>query len=186
MEKHEDVQLYERIRAKDEAAMEMLYDKYAKLLYSFAYKMVYNAAGAEEVVQEVMIKLWRGKGIYSEEKGKFTTWLLTITRHTAIDYLRKQKKTTEDVIHQETEHEDSQPGTEELVEWKHRGERVKEAMRTLKEEQRLIIDLFYFKGYSQKKIAEKVNVPLGTVKGRIRLALKHLKDELYEERRDWQ
>jgi RNA polymerase sigma factor (sigma-70 family) len=72
------------------------------------------------------------------------------------------------------------------VEWKHRSERVKEAMRVLKEEQRLIIDMFYFKGYSQKTIAEKVNVPLGTVKGRIRLALKHLKDELYEERRDWQ
>ncbi|WP_338484610.1 RNA polymerase sigma factor [Alkalicoccus halolimnae] len=186
MEKHEDVQLYERLHAKDQAAMEMLYDKYGKLLYSFAYKMVYNSAGAEEVVQEVMIKLWRGKGVYSAEKGRFTTWLLTITRHTAIDYLRKQKRHTEDVIHQETEHEDSQPGVEEMVEWKHRSERVKEAMRVLKEEQRLIIDMFYFKGYSQKTIAEKVNVPLGTVKGRIRLALKHLKDELYEERRDWQ
>ncbi|CAM3876756.1 RNA polymerase sigma factor [Alkalicoccus chagannorensis] len=185
MDMHDDVQLYERLRAKDQAAMEMIYDKYSRLLFSFAYKVVHSSDAAEEVVQEVLIKLWKGNGVYSPDKGKFSTWLLSITRNTAIDYLRRQKKHTDEVIHQEVEHADTQPGTEELVEWKQQSERVREAMRVLKDEQRLIIDLFYFKGYSQKMIAEQVDLPIGTVKGRIRLALNHLKQELYEERRDW-
>ncbi|WP_280770415.1 RNA polymerase sigma factor [Salipaludibacillus daqingensis] len=186
MGKHEDLKFYDRLREGDKQALETLYDKYERLLYSFSYKMVNNPEAAEEVVQEVMIKLWKGKGGYSPEYGKFSSWLLTVTRHTAIDYLRKQKKVSTEEVHTEVELHDSEPPIEEVLEWKEKGERLHQAMKTLKREQQLIIDLFYFKGYSQKKISEKVDIPLGTVKGRIRLALKHLKSELYEERGDLQ
>jgi RNA polymerase sigma factor (sigma-70 family) len=71
---------------------------------------------------------------------------------------------------------------EDMVEWKEQGETLKKAIRTLKKEQIEIVELFYFKGYSQRKIAEKTNIPLGTIKGRIRLALKHLRQELSGER----
>jgi len=186
MVKLDDLKLYERVRAQDKHALEALYDKYERLLYSFSYKMVTDPEAAEEIVQEVMIKLWKGKGVYSPEQGKFSSWLLTVTRNTAIDFLRKQQKVSKEEVHTEVELHDNQPPLEQMVEWKEQGERLREAMRTLKKDQQMIIELFYFKGYSQSKISEKVDIPLGTVKGRIRLALKHLKAELYEERGDLQ
>lgn len=183
MKKMTDAELYERLLKKDKDALEQLYDKYEKLLFSFALKMVHSSESAEEIVQEVMMKLWRGQGgTYSEEKGKFSSWILTITRNASIDYLRKQKRRTEEEVHQEVEIHDPQPSVSELVEWKQESEKIRQAMAALKEEQQHVIDLFYFKGYSQKMIAEKINIPLGTVKGRIRLALKHLKSELAVER----
>lgn len=186
MGKLDDLKLYERVKDRDKDALEALYDKYERLLYSFSFKMVHDPKAAEEVVQEVMIKLWKGKGVYSPEYGKFSSWLLTVTRHTAIDYLRKQQKVGTEEVHTEVELHDNQPPVEQVIEWKEQGERLREAMRTLKNDQQMIIELFYFKGYSQSKISKKIDIPLGTVKGRIRLALKHLKAELYEERGDLQ
>lgn len=186
MGKHEDITLYERLRSGDKEALEALYDKYERLLYSFSYKMVKDSQAAEEIVQEVIIKVWKGTGSYAAENGKFSSWLLTVTRNTSIDYIRKQQKVRTEEVHQEVELRDHQAPVEDLVEWKEQGERLRKAMRTLKEEQQIIIDLFYFKGYSHRKISEKVDIPLGTVKGRIRLALKHLKAQLYQERRDLQ
>ncbi|SDO55498.1 RNA polymerase sigma factor [Alkalicoccus daliensis] len=187
MEKMEDTEVYGQILKKDKEALEQLYDKYEKLLFSFALKMVRSPESAEEVVQEVMMKLWRGSGgIYDEEKGKFSSWILTMTRNTSIDYLRKQNRRQEEEVHQEMELQDTQAPVEEIVEWKQQRERIKEAMTSLKQEQQHVIEMFYFKGYSQKMIADKINIPLGTVKGRIRLALKHLKSELAMERGDWQ
>lgn len=186
MGENKDLTLYERLRSGDKEALESLYDKYERLLYSFSYKMVQDPQAAEEVVQEVMIKIWKGTGSYSAENGKFSSWLLTVTRNTAIDYIRKQQKIRTEEVHQEADLRDHQAPVEEMVEWKEKGDRLKAAMRTLKKDQQIIIDLFYFKGYSQQKISEKVDIPLGTVKGRIRLALKHLNSQLYEERRDLQ
>ncbi|RNA66942.1 RNA polymerase sigma factor [Alteribacter keqinensis] len=177
----DDKQLYRRIQEQDQAALEALYDKYEKLLFSFALKMVQHPQAAEEVVQEVMLKLWRGTGHYDDTKGKFSSWLLTMTRNTAIDQIRKQNKQE---VHLTNEWEPGDSGTrvEDMIEWKEQGETLKKAIRTLKKEQIEIVELFYFKGYSQKKIAEKTNLPLGTIKGRIRLALKHLRQELSVER----
>lgn len=186
MGKHDDLKLYERLRSGNKEALESLYDKYESLLYSFSYKMVQDPQASEEIVQEVMIKVWKGTGSYSAESGKFSSWILTVTRNTAIDYIRKQQKVRTEEIHQEVELRDRRTPVEELVEWEEQGDQLREAMRTLKDDQQVIIDLFYFKGYSQRKISEKVDIPLGTVKGRIRLALKHLKSQLYQERGDLQ
>ncbi|RKL67137.1 RNA polymerase subunit sigma-70 [Salipaludibacillus neizhouensis] len=186
MGENKDLMLYERLRSGEKEALESLYDKYERLLYSFSYKMVHDSQAAEEIVQEVMIKVWKGTGSYSDKSGKFSSWLLTVTRNTAIDYIRKEKKVRSEEIHQEVELRDHQAPVEDLVEWKEKGDRLKTAMRTLKKEQQIIIDLFYFKGYSQQKISERIDIPLGTVKGRIRLALKHLNGQLHDERRDLQ
>lgn len=187
MTKTADAELYKQVLAKDAAALEQLYDKYEKLIFSFAYKMVHESTAAEEIVQEVMMKLWKGSGaVYSDDKGKFSSWLLTMTRNTAIDYLRKQKRRGEEEFHQESELHDTQASVDDQVEWKQSKEKIKRAMAALKEEQQHVIELFYFKGYSQKMISEKADIPLGTVKGRIRLALQHLRKELQEERGDWQ
>ncbi|ASN07124.1 RNA polymerase sigma factor [Virgibacillus necropolis] len=169
-----DIELFNRTQAQDEQALEQLYDRYEKLLFSFSFRMTKNKFLAEEVVQDVFTKIWSKQRNFDESKGKFSSWLLTVTRNATIDLLRKQKETPYEIDERDALH-DSTPSTEEQVEWKERSEEVRVAVKQLTNEQQEIIELFYFKGLSQSKIAETCDIPLGTVKGRVRLALKHLR-----------
>ncbi|WP_226645952.1 RNA polymerase sigma factor [Mesobacillus subterraneus] len=168
-----DIELYARLQAKDKRALELLYDRYEKLLFSFAYRMTGRRDLAEEIVQDVFLKLWTKPGMYDETKGKFSSWILTVTRYASIDCLRKK-----DENHVELEDRDAlkstEPSVEEVAEWKEKRSEIRVAINQLAEEQQQIVELFYFKGLSQQKIADTFQIPLGTVKGRIRLALKHL------------
>lgn len=172
-----DVELFNRAQAQDEQALELLYDRYEKLLFSFSFRMTNNKFLAEEVVQDVFTKIWSKQRNFDESKGKFSSWLLTITRNATIDMLRKKKETPYEIDERDALHE-LNPSTEDQVEWKERSEEIREAVRNLVSDQQQIIDLFYFKGMSQAKIAEACDIPLGTVKGRVRLALKHLRGML--------
>ncbi|MFZ3580329.1 RNA polymerase sigma factor [Virgibacillus sp. DJP39] len=172
-----DVELFNRAQAYDENALELLYDRYEKLLFSFSYRMTNNKFLAEEVVQDVFTKIWSKQRTFDETKGKLSSWLLTVTRNATIDMLRKKKETPYELDERDALH-DLNPSTEEQIEWKERSEEVREAIRELTNEQQEIIELFYFKGLSQSKIADECEIPLGTVKGRVRLALKHLRSIL--------
>ncbi|WP_082233126.1 RNA polymerase sigma factor [Halobacillus massiliensis] len=182
MNRPTDLELYERIGDKDKAALELLYERYEKLLYSFAYRLLKDQQGAEEVMQDVFVKLWKGKGAgrYVSERGKFSSWLLTITRNASIDVIRKKK-----VQEVEWDNRDSlnekMPGVEEEIQDKEERDQLRKAIDTLPDEQQRMICLFYFQGLSQREIAEKCNIPLGTVKGRVRLALKKLREHLEEK-----
>ncbi|QHE53944.1 RNA polymerase sigma factor [Pontibacillus sp. HMF3514] len=173
-----DLTLYQKVLDGDKQALEEIYDKYEKLLFSFAYKTCGQKEMAEEIIQEVFIKLWTQKATYDESKGKFSSWIMTITRYTSIDTVRKKEnhnyslEEERDTLHQE------EPSAEDLAEWREQGELIRRAMKKLSKEQGKIIKLFYFKGLTQQEIANKCNLSLGTVKGRIRLALKHLRKEL--------
>ncbi|MFZ0371467.1 MULTISPECIES: RNA polymerase sigma factor [unclassified Halobacillus] len=173
-----DIELYRRVVEGDKQALESIYDQYEKLLYSFVIKLSGDQALAEEALQEVFIKIWTQKAHFDESKGKFSSWIVTITRYTAIDLIRKHKK-QEVTLEDETDlPEDEAESTEDLVEWKERGSEIRQAVKKLSEEQKQMVDLFYFKGLSQSEIASQTELPLGTIKGRIRLALKHLKKHL--------
>lgn len=174
----QDVELFHRVQAKDEDALEQLYDRYEKLLFSFSYRMTNNKFLAEEAVQDVFTKIWSKQRDFDEGRGKFSSWLLTVTRNTCIDLLRKKKDTSSYELEERDALHTQEPTPEETVEWKERGDEVREAIKQLKEEQQEIIELFYFKSMSQTTIAKTCNIPLGTVKGRVRLALKHLKEIL--------
>ncbi|MQR97443.1 RNA polymerase sigma factor [Fictibacillus phosphorivorans] len=177
-----DYELYLKVQEENKEALEMLYDRYEKLLFSFSFKMLRQKELAEEAVQDVFMKLWRKKGLYSEDKGKFSSWLLTVTRNACIDLIRKQQKNEVEILEKDIDYERTE-SVEETVTWNEERESLKEAVSSLTEEQQDIVEMFYFKGYSQSDIAEQKNIPLGTVKGRIRLALKHLK-KIYQERGD--
>ncbi|MDG5472784.1 sigma-70 family RNA polymerase sigma factor [Jeotgalibacillus sp. ET6] len=170
-----DIDLYERMVSGDQKAFENLYMKYEKLIYSFAYRMTQNHSSAEEVVQEVFLKLWKKHAQYLEEKGKFSSWLLTITRNASMDLLSRQTKHQ----HAEFEEHDSLTDTalhiEGVIEKKEQSNTVHTAIAQLNEEQQTVIRLCYLNGMSHEKISSDTGVPLGTVKSRIRLALKHLK-----------
>ncbi|MEC0275427.1 RNA polymerase sigma factor [Peribacillus frigoritolerans] len=179
MNKYTDVDLYTMVREKqDKQALELLYDRYERMLYSFIYRMTNSSDLAEEVIQEVFMKLWKGNRNYDSEKGKFSSWVFTIARNTAIDVLRKQKREPlleEEQLNYFTEISSS---IEEQVEWKEEKGQVHEAIATLSDGQKQMIDFVYFKGFTQQKIAELCDIPIGTVKGRVRLALKHLRSQL--------
>lgn len=172
-----DVELYHRIQQDDRHALEQLYDRYEKLIFSFSYRITGQRELSEEVVQEVFIKIWTKKGMYNEKKGKFSSWILTVARNTGIDMMRKKKETAYTLEERDSVHSND-PSTEDFVEWKEEGNRLREAISTLATDQQEIVDLFYFKGLSQQKIADACKIPLGTVKGRVRLALQHLKKKL--------
>ncbi|GGF14640.1 DNA-directed RNA polymerase sigma-70 factor [Halobacillus andaensis] len=182
MNKPTDVELYERIQSRDKEALELLYDRYEKLLYSFAYRFTKDTQMAEEVMQDVFLKLWRGKGAgtYVRERGKFSSWLLTITRNGSIDLLRKKKVKEVEWHNRDSLHEDL-PGVEKEIEDKEERDALRKAIHTLPDSQQRMICLFYFQGMSQREIAEKCDIPLGTVKGRVRLALKKLRENLEKE-----
>ena len=178
MEKLSDIGLYIRIKEQDKAALELMYDRYEKILFSFLYKMTGERDLAEEALQEVFIKIWRGKGEYDESKGKFSSWLFRMAQNVAIDLIRKRKKPTVplDEIEEMTSSESS---VEEKVEWQEQKDQIQGAVQGLSSEQQKMIQLFYFKGYTHETISEQCGVPLGTVKSRIRLALKKLKTTLH-------
>ncbi|KHE68531.1 RNA polymerase sigma factor [Halobacillus sp. BBL2006] len=177
-----DLELYRRLIDGDKQALESMYDQYEKLLYSFVIKLSGDQTLAEEVLQEVFIKIWTQKATYDESKGKFSSWIVTITRYTAIDLIRKNKKHNVALEEETDVPEEGTYSTEDIVEWKEQGNQIRQAVKHLSLEQKQMVDLFYFKGLSQREIADQTNVPLGTVKGRIRLALKHLKKQLSSQK----
>ncbi|GGD24341.1 MULTISPECIES: RNA polymerase sigma factor [Pontibacillus] len=176
--KERDYDLYQKVLTGDKHALEKIYDKYEKLLYSFAYKTCGQKEMSEEVMQEVFIKIWTQKATYDETKGKFSSWIITIARYTAIDVLRKKENQNYALDEEWDAPNEKEPSVEDLVEWKERGSMIREAMKHLPKEQKKIVMLFYFKGLTQQRIAEHLDISLGTVKSRIRLALKRLKKEL--------
>lgn len=178
MEKSTDFMLYSRIQSKDKAALEQLYDRYEKILFSFLVKMTEDRDLAEEALQEVFIKLWRGKGEYDESKGKFTSWLFTMSRNVAVDLIRKRKKPSVP-LDEVGDLVDTSSTVEDLAEWQEKKEQIETAVQNLSVEQQKMIQLFYFKGYTHETISSLCDLPLGTVKSRIRLALKKLKTSLH-------
>ncbi|NMH72005.1 RNA polymerase sigma factor [Bacillus sp. RO2] len=179
---NKDSLLYERIRKKDKTALEELYDRYEKILYSFLLKITNDHEIAEEAMQDVFIKIWQGTGIYDESKGKFRSWLFTIARNKALDIIRKQQRTQSAPLEDVEPFLQSNDSTEKETEWKEEQIVIREAVSTLSDDQRKMVHYMYFKGYTQQKIAELTGIPLGTVKGRIRLALKKLKPLLADRR----
>ncbi|MBD7908080.1 RNA polymerase sigma factor [Sporosarcina gallistercoris] len=181
MKHTDDGTLYALAAAKDRSAFEILYDRYEKLIFSFAYRITQDREIAEEVVQDVFVKLWNGTTTYQEQKGSFSSWLLTVTRNKAFDEIRRLKRHDHEPMLEKDALIEQLGDVEKTVEWSEQRNAIRNAVLELKQEQQEIIDLFYFKGLSQQKIADQCELPLGTVKGRIRLALKHLKGFIAQE-----
>lgn len=165
-----ETKLLERIAAQDEAAFFEFHGKYINLVFSMALKVLQNQRDAEEVAQDVFMTIWHRALTYDSKKGKITTWLLTITRRRAIDLYRKRKSRTGR----------DQP-LDTLIEWlpmatpKSSSLDLRDAFVQLPEAQQEIINLIYFEGYTQQEAADKLGIPLGTVKGRVRLGMEKLR-----------
>ncbi|MHB1921376.1 MAG: RNA polymerase sigma factor [Chitinophagaceae bacterium] len=166
-----------QLKSKDEQAFSYLYDHYSAALYGVIMKIVNLEETSQDILQEVFVKIWRNMESYDPAKGKLFTWMLNVARNTAIDTLRsksfKNDKKIQELGDNVHSHNLSQSVTLKVD---HLG--LKKVLESLKEEQRIIIDLAYFKGYTQEEIAKELDMPLGTVKTRIRKALMQLRNIL--------
>jgi RNA polymerase sigma-70 factor, ECF subfamily len=165
-------------QARDSEAFATLYDRHSRAAYSLAYRMMGERQAAEDLVQEAFLKLWRGAASsYRPERGSVRSWLLAIVHNRAIDQLRSsasRRRTQEKV---EATAPRFQPSEAFKESWRNvQREQVREALKGLPEEQLKVLELAYFSGYTHVEIAGLLDLPLGTVKGRMRLGLKKIKD----------
>ncbi|MGI8564054.1 MAG: sigma-70 family RNA polymerase sigma factor [Candidatus Dormibacter sp.] len=171
-----DGAIAEALQRGDVAGLERLYDRYGTLAYSVAMRVLGDHGRSEDVVQECFLKLWNSSSRFDINRGSLRTWLITAVRNRSIDHLRgraaHERQEREIPFDAEAAGEGSNPWRE-VVQGMER-ELIQEALERLPQEQRQAVELAFYHGYTQKEIAESVNVPLSTIKGRMRLALEKL------------
>ena len=182
-----DEQLLGLIVERDREALETFYGRYAGPVYSLAMQMLRDAGAADEVAQDVFFNVWRRAGSYQPGRGKVTSWLFSIGHHRAIDELRRRQR-GKPPVEQDPETFDqpadsySDPVSYTAVQFERA--RLEKALVTLRPEQREVVVLAYFKGLTHTEISKHLGHPLGTVKTRMRLALKRLREVLSAQARE--
>ncbi len=163
--------------------MAVLYDRYVRLVFSMVLKILHDEKRAEDIVQEVFVRVWQGADSFRAARGDFVNWLLGIAHNRAIDELRRQGSQRRSAVIVDDDDAlgrvpDPNDGPAEAAWIVQERRAVRCALKALPAEQRHVIELAYFGGLSQREIAEHTGVPLGTVKTRVRLGLKKLRDSL--------
>ena len=172
-----DEDLISLVETGDADAFATLYDRHSRAAFSLAYRMMGERQAAEDLAQDAFLKAWRGAGSYRAERGSVRTWILSIVHNRGIDQLRSHasRRRTQDKMEATTPL--SQPSEAFAETWRNsQRDQVREAMGTLPSEQLKILELAYFSGYTHVEISELLGLPLGTVKGRMRLGLKKIRD----------
>lgn len=169
----------ELLSARSEEAFSALYDSYSPALYGVIHRILRSEVLAEEALQDSFIKIWKNATSYDPSKGRPFTWMLQIARNTAIDYTRTarfQQNRKTDSIDSLVYDDESQSVNPEIQD-----SGLRNVIQKLDEKYRTLIELVYFKGYTQSDIEKELNIPLGTVKTRLRKAVLELRDLLRGE-----
>lgn len=170
----DDALLVSRVESGDADALRELYDRYGSIVFGMTYRLLGDRHAAEECTQDVFVCVWRTARSYEPTRARVSTWLLTIARNRAIDATRRRAARPVDP-HEDVWTVDESPDTADLVTSTDEASRVAAALAELPDAQREALSLAYFEGLSHAEIAERLRVPVGTVKGRIRLALDRLR-----------
>ena len=178
----EDEALLQAIARGQSAALGVLYDRYGRLVYSLAYQILNDGAVAEEITQEVFLQIWNKAGSFQSDLGKVSTWLTSVTRHRAIDNLRRKRIRPEGHrVEWDTSEEADDPqwadpqNVAAQVENNIQSLAIRQAIAQLPGDQQNALALAFFQGLSHQEIAEATGEPLGTVKTRIRLGMQKLR-----------
>lgn len=180
-----DEELMARLPMKDIEALDALYDRYGKLAYSTALRVVADVHLAEDIVQEVFLRIWSHSDGYAPERGRFVSWFLSVVRNKAVDQVRtRRRRQRREIVSEEPDRQvpssdDRDPAL--MAELADLRQTVRRALVTLPAEQRQAIEMAYFGGYTQNEIAARLGDPLGTVKTRIRLGMQKLRSLLLPE-----
>ena len=178
-----DEELMPLIGEKDPEAFEVLYDRHGGVAYSLAYRIVGEKTAAEDVTQEAFISIWRSGARFDRARGSVRSWMLSIVRNRAIDTLRSRAGKAPKLTFDDEAALEQRPAeelTEEEAMQHETAQELRGAVTSLPHEQAKVIELAYFGGFSQSEIAEMLGLPLGTVKGRMRLGLEKIRGELAE------
>jgi len=178
-----DEEIMHLVQESDPRAFELFYDRHSGPAFSLAYRMVGNRTVAEDVSQEAFLSIWRSKLRYQPERGSVRTWVLGIVHHRAIDALRRntvhdKRRASAEGIEERFEAPEK---TDVEVARRDEARTVRAALEDLPDEQCRVIELAYFGGFSHSQIADQLDMPIGTVKGRMRLGLEKLRRTLVGE-----
>ncbi len=163
----------------EQSALAELYDRFGRPAYGLALRILRDEALAEDAVQEAFLALWRTAGRFVPERGKASTWILTLVHRRAVDIVRREERRRVDALEQAPEQE-SQEDVDEEAWLRLQRERVQDALRKLPDQQREAIELAYYGGFTQSELAERLGQPLGTIKSRMFGGLARLRELLGE------
>ncbi|GAA4707972.1 sigma-70 family RNA polymerase sigma factor [Phytohabitans rumicis] len=178
-----DVRLRERLVAGDDDALAEAYDRWANLIHVLAARITDDAAAAEDITQDVFVRLWQAPEAYDPERGALRTWLCMLARSRALDWTRRREAraryhavatATGAVV-------PDQPDVDDAVIWRTETKVVREAVQALPDLQREAVQLAYYHGHTYRQVARELNIPEGTAKSRLRLALSNIADRLAAE-----
>lgn len=184
MQNWSDADLMQLVMQKHRPALEELYDRYIKLVYSFALKATQDEQQARSIVQAVFTRLWTSESGYNAEKGLFVNWLITITRNITIDHIRQEKRNQRVIpVPPEKWAHIPDPSTNpaDVISRKLMREQMEKAYRHLSQSQIELIQSLYWEGYTLSEIAQMRGEPLGTIKSRLHQTLKVLRNHLIPE-----
>jgi RNA polymerase sigma-70 factor, ECF subfamily len=172
-----DEELMELVQDGEVRAFEAIFDRHASAAFSLAYRMCGRPAMAEDIVQESFVSLWRSSAAYDAARGSVRTWVLSVVRNRAIDAFRREAaKATSELDEQRVAERVPAPElTDREVERRDDARQVRDALKELPADQRQVIELAFFGGFSHSQIAEMLKLPAGTVKGRMRLGLSKMR-----------
>ncbi|MGE5402348.1 MAG: RNA polymerase sigma factor [Ignavibacteriales bacterium] len=181
-----DLDLFQKISAYDSKALEALYDRYSPILFTLIRRIVQKESAAEDILTEVFAIIWRKIDHFDFSTGNVYTWLIILTRNKAVDYLRRNRGTAPVTDPYDDAYENTfiipqlSPGIDQLdLESAFNvKDNMENALSKLTDAQKYVIHMAYYEGYTQKEIAEKLNIPLPTVKSKMQIALGNLKDNL--------
>jgi RNA polymerase sigma-70 factor (ECF subfamily) len=162
----------------EQSALAELYDRYGRTAYGLALRVLRDRTLAEDAVQEAFLTIWRSASKFVPERGKASTWILTLVHRRAVDTVRREQRRRADSL--DRAEEPAVEGVEEDAWLRLQRERVQEALRRLPDAQREALELAYYGGFSQSELAEKLGQPLGTIKSRMFTGLSRLREQLGE------
>lgn len=170
-------ELVSLLKSKDAMAYNILYDNYSSSLYGIVSRIIPAEEIARDILQDVFVKIWKSIDMYDKSKGRLYTWMLNIARNSAIDYSRSKQSKLENKI-QDLDNSVYELNKQRSSTFNTDTIGLKEEVTKLKEDYRVLIDHIYFKGFTQEETAKELNIPLGTVKTRVRAAIMHLRETL--------
>ncbi len=168
----------QRVQAGDEAAFAALYDDLSGVVFGTVKRILRDPAMSEEVTQEVFVEFWRTAARFDPERASVSTWVVTLARRRAVDRVRREQSQRDRIERSAGQRSDDVELTDDTVVSSIESERVSRAVAELPDEQRVVIEMAFIDGDSHGVIAERLGLPLGTVKGRVRLGLKRLGGKL--------
>jgi RNA polymerase sigma-70 factor (ECF subfamily) len=177
-----DEEAMQLVQEGNPRAFELIYDRHGGPAFSLAYRMVGNRVTAEDITQEAFLSIWRSRQRYEQARGSVRTWVLGIVHNRAIDALRRSivHDRRREAIETVEERHEAKERTDVEAARREEARSIRTALDTLPDEQRRTIELAYFGGFSHSQIADLLNEPIGTVKGRMRLGLEKMRRQLSE------